>query len=161
MPLGSGAHPHQLLSEQRALQQNERDPGDGERRDGAGLEARRGDHLVGAGYARVAGTRRRRDLDRVRPAVTGQQREQRPAVANEDERLDDLLELAADDARRVARTVRPFGELLQARVDPSLAQDGCNSLDLLRPRLHQRNRRADFSVVQIATVEKGDEWTTT
>ena len=141
MPRGTGAHPDELLTEQRALEQDACDPGHRERRDGARLEPGRGDDLVGAGDARVAGTRGRRDLRRDPPAG---HREMRAAVARRRRRrrLHDLLELAADDACSVTRAVCPSGNSSRRDMDAPLAQNGCNSLDRLGPRLHQRNRRA-------------------
>ena len=83
-----------------ALEQHLRDARSRKRRDGAGLEAGRCDDLVRPRDARVARAGGRRDLRRVRAPVAGNEREHRPAVADEDERLDDLRGLAADRVRR-------------------------------------------------------------
>ena len=56
-------------------------------------------------------------------AVAGDQREHVLAVADEDERLDDLLEPAADGARGVLGGRRPLGELLDRRVDAAAADE--------------------------------------
>ena len=88
-----------------------------ERGHGARLETGRGDDLPCMSDANLGGTDRCRDLQRVRPPVAGHEREHVGPVADEDERLDDLLEPAADRPRRRLRGRRPVGELLDRRVD--------------------------------------------
>ena len=63
----------------------------------------------------------------------GIERDDPAAVAVEDERLDDLAELAADRARRVRRGRRSLRELLDPRLDAHLAQERGDALDRLRP----------------------------
>ena len=89
--------------EQRALHQHLRDARRRERRDPARLEARRGPDLFGPRDAPPDASGGRRDLALVRPPVAGDERQRRTAVADEDERLDDLRESAADGLGRGAR----------------------------------------------------------
>src|ERR1700704_1603426 len=84
------------MAEELALEQHLRRVGRRKRRDRPGLEAGRGPHLVMSRDAGVARARRSRNLQRIRASVTGQEREDGPPVADEDERLDDLSCLAAN-----------------------------------------------------------------
>ena len=54
-------------------------------------------------------------------------------VADEDERLHDLAELAADGVGRILRGRRAVGELVDARLDSRFAEEGGHPLDGLRP----------------------------
>src|SRR4029450_1822320 len=80
------------------------------------------------GNARCSG-----DLGRIRATVAGNQRHDPLAAAVEDERLDDLAELAADRASGVGARRRPLRDLLDPRLDAHLAQELGNALDWLRP----------------------------
>ena len=71
--------------------------------------------------ARLARRRRAAIFARVGAAVARDQREHLAAVAVEDERLDDLAELAADGVRGVRRGRRSLRELLDARLAPPRA----------------------------------------
>ena len=72
--------------------------GSGNGRDGPCDEARRLLDLGGRRDLGLGRTRGTGDLRRVRPAVARDQRDDPAAAAVEDERLDDLAELAADGA---------------------------------------------------------------
>ena len=98
-----------------------------------GLEAGRCDDLVRARDAGVARTGGRRDLRRVGAPVAGDEREHRPSVADEDDRLDDLRGLAADRARSRLRRRRAARELLEPHVGAALAHDGRDALHRLGP----------------------------
>ena len=66
---------------------------------------------------------RGRDLRRVRAPVSRDEHDDPASVAVEDERLDDLGELAADSTSRVDRGRRALRELLDPRLDAHLAQE--------------------------------------
>ena len=82
----------------------------------ARLEARRRDDLAGAATRALLGAGGGRDLRRVGPPVAGHEREHAATVADEEERLDDLPEVAADRLRRSPAVGVPVAELLDARV---------------------------------------------
>src|SRR5256885_14328983 len=90
------ARPDQRVTEELALEQHLRRVGRRKRRYSAGLKTRRRPDLVVCGDAGVACACRSRNLQRIGAPVAGQQREGRPAVADEDERLDDLAGFASD-----------------------------------------------------------------
>jgi hypothetical protein len=113
-----------------------------ERRDRAGLESGGCDDLVRPGDPRVAGAHHRSDLCRVRAPVAGNEREHRAAVADEDDRLDDLRCLAPDCACGRARGRRAARELLQPHIGAALADDRRDALDGLRPGAHAPERTA-------------------
>ena len=99
------------------------------RRDGAGLEAC---HLASPRAARATRprcARRTRDLARVGAPVAGHEREHRPAVADDDERLDDLREVAADAPAPRPPRCRPDRELLDARLRAGRAEERRHTLD--------------------------------
>ena len=121
-------------AQQRPVDEQPLDARQRERGDAAGLEAGRLGDLLGPRDARERGARRAGDLLGVGAPVARDHRDHRPAVADEDERLDDLAELAADRARRRLRGRRPVRELLDARFDAGVAQVRGDALDRLRPR---------------------------
>ena len=100
------------------LDQNLRDARRRERRDAAGLEARRREDLVGPRDARVPRAGGRRDLVSSARRSPGTSASVGPAVADEDERLDDLRASVAPTAFAAApRGRRALRELLDPRVD--------------------------------------------
>ena len=144
----AGADPDDAVLEQRPLDQRLRDRALRERRDRARLEAVASTHLRRPSRPAPSARRpRRATFALVGAAVARDEREHVRAVADEDERLDDLRELAADRARRVARGRRALGELLDPRVDRRRAQDAGDALDRLGGqsstalRIRSRTRR--------------------
>ena len=130
----SRRRPRQLGHGTRAaLDEHRVDSRERERRDRARLEAGRARDLLGAGDPRALLPAARRDLLGVGAPVAGHEREHRAAVADEDERLDDLRELAAGRLRRVLRGRRALRELLDARLGAELAQERGDALDGLGP----------------------------
>ena len=75
----------------------------------------------------------RRDLVRVATPIAGHQRDDRLLVTDEDERLHDLAELAADRVGSSLRGRRAVGELVDARLDSRFAEEGGHPFDGLRP----------------------------
>ena len=73
------------------------------------------------------------DLLRVAPAVPWNEDDDRPLVADEHERLHDLIEVAAGRGRRVLGGRRAVGELVDARLDSRIAEEGGHPFDGLRP----------------------------
>ena len=83
----------------------------------------------------------RGDLLGVGAPVARHEHEDRAAVAVEDQRLDDLAELAADGAGGVLRGRRALRELLDAHLGSGLAQVRRDALDRLRPRSRRHAER--------------------
>ena len=92
--------------------------------------------LVRLGDPHLLRPDRRGDRRLVGTTVTGHEREQVRTVADEDERLDDLCQLATDCLRRPARRRRPLAELLHARVDGRGPEHGRDALHRFRPLGH-------------------------
>ena len=87
----------------------------------------------GPGDPHEPGRDRRADLGLVGAPVAGNEREHEGAVAHEDERLDDLGEIAAHRAGRIARRRCAVRELLDPSLDRSSAQEGRDALDGVGP----------------------------
>src|SRR5205085_2661693 len=79
-------------------------------------------------------------VTRVGTAVAGGEDDDVAAAAVEDDRLDDLGELAAGGARSVSGGRRPDRELLEPRLGARLAEEGGDALHGLGPR-HAGERR--------------------
>ena len=73
------------------------------------------------------------DLGRVGPTVTGHERQHRTVVADEDERLHDLVEIAADRLGSALRRGGRRRELLEARLRARRAKEDGDALDGLGP----------------------------
>ena len=101
----------------------------------AGLEAGRARDLVGAGDPRRRSCLRPAAIfARVGAPVARDEREHRAAVADEDERLDDLAELAADGAAAASCAVGvPSGNSSMRASAPAVAQERGDALDGFRP----------------------------
>jgi hypothetical protein len=145
--LGAGPDPEHRLRQERALDEDRRDAGQRERAHRAGLETGRVAHLLAACDACETGVRDAGDLVRVGPAVAGNQRDNRAAVAVEHERFHDLPELASDRTRRVLRRRRPLRELLDPNLGAGLAEVGGNALDSLRPLLGRHGRKGTGATI--------------
>ena len=114
---------------------------DARRRPAAGTARRRpgskpvmSAHAVGERDLALRQRRARRAIFAgVGAAVSGHEREHRPAVALEDERLHDLSEVAADGARGVGAVGVAGGELLDPDLGAGLAEERRYPLDRLGP----------------------------
>ena len=114
----AGADPDGAVLEQRPLDHDRRSTSRRERRDRARLEPGRLDAPPSRCATRTsAAPTAAATFALVGAAVARDEREHVLAVADEDERLDDLLEPAADRARGVLGGRRPLRELLDRRVD--------------------------------------------
>jgi hypothetical protein len=133
VPRRAGADPDDWVSEQRAIEEDRLHLPDRERRHGPWLVAGCVPHLLGACDSSLRTACSGGDLGPVGATVAGNEDENRPAVAVEDERLDDLCEVAADCFRGVLGGRRPVRELLDPGLGPRLAQIRGDPLDLLRP----------------------------
>src|SRR5262249_50252721 len=148
----AGADPELIVREQHAVDQYALDPVECERRDGAGGEARERDDLAGVCDSSLSGSRRARDLRRIATTVSGQQGEDGPLVAHEDERLDDVGRLAPDRERRVGGRSGLGLELFDARLRTRRAEECRDALDSGGPRLHHATLLLALSVQAVGPV---------
>jgi len=134
MPVGTGSDPDDAVPEKRGINEDPLDTRQRKRRHRAGLEIRRVPYLLGPRDPGRRAARSPRDLLRIGPAVARDEREDRPAVAVEDERLDDLPEVAADSTGRCLGRRRAVGKLLDLDLCPGFLEVRGHALDRLRPR---------------------------
>ena len=131
--------PDPFVHENLAVHEHAVDLRERKRRDCAGSEPGRSANLVRAGHLRLAAARGARDLARVGSPVAGDHDDQGFSVAVEDERLDDLCELAADGSRCGLGGGRSGPEFLDPRLGTTCTQEGGHALDPVRPpALHRR-----------------------
>ena len=104
-----------------------------ERADPARRHARRSDDLGRSRHAHLRRAGGDRDLRRVGAPVAGHERQHRPVVADEDERLHDLVEIAADRLGSALRRGGGRRELLQPRLGARGAKEDGDTLDGLGP----------------------------
>jgi hypothetical protein len=131
--VGARPGPDQVVVVERAVHQHRVDVRERERSDRARCESRRLLDLLRPRDAHRPGFDRPRDLLRIASSITGHERHDRPVVAEEDERLHDLAELAAHGVRGVLCGGGAVGKLLDARLDSRFAEEGGDPLDGLRP----------------------------
>ena len=119
-----------------------------ERRDRAGLNTGDCKHLGGLRDAHARTTRRRCDLGHIGTAVAGNEDEHGPLVADEDERLDDLLETTANRLGRRLRRPRLRLELLEAGLRAARSQEYGHAFDGVGP-----GHRSSLGAVNRGTAE--------
>lgn len=119
----SRADPDDLVAEKNGIHKRLRYGPMWKRRDRTWLEPRRVHYFFRARDTYELGADCFRDQRFVGSPVSGNERDDERAVADHDERLHNLRELAADGLRRVARCRRSRLELLDPRVDPGRPQD--------------------------------------
>ena len=127
------ADPHPVVHEHLAIHEHALDLRERKGRHRAWGEAGHAPNLLGAGDFRAPATRCPRDLAGIGPPVTGDEDDHGSAVAVEDERLDDLLELAADRAGGVLCSWSSCVELLDSGLDAGLPQECGDPLDGVWP----------------------------
>jgi hypothetical protein len=133
VPLRTGADPNDRVLKKRPLGENAVNARKREGRHCAGSEARRLDHLLGVCDLRRPAPGGRGDLRAIGAPVARNEDDDRTPVAVEDERLDDLAQLAADGARGVFGRGCSFLEFLDAGLDAGAAEEPGDTFDLLRP----------------------------
>jgi hypothetical protein len=101
--------------------------------DGAGREAGGFLHLGRLRHSSRLRVEGASDLLRVAPTVSRNEDDDRALVADEHERLHDLVEVAAGRGRRGLGSRRAVGELVDARFDSRIAEEGGHPFDGLRP----------------------------
>src|SRR5206468_12079861 len=96
----------------------------------------------------------RPDLALLRAATPRHERQHVLAVADEHERLHDLLEPAADRPRRLLCRRRPGRKLLDRRVDGGDAQKRRNALDGFRERVQTATRCSYASKARVTATPR-------
>jgi hypothetical protein len=129
------------LPEQGSLDEDRVHPQKRERRDCARLEAGRVLYLFGAGDAGERAIGRAGDLLGIGAPVSGNKHEHGAAAALEEERLDDLAELATNRPGGVLRGRRSFRELLDPDLGAGLAQVCGDALNRLWPGSRRHAQR--------------------
>ena len=133
------AGPDERVAEERALHQDGATAGSGNGATAPGAKPVARSTSSAFAMRAFSAPTSARDLLRVASPVSGNQRDDRLAVADEDERLHDLVELAADGGGGLGGGRRPGGELLDAGLGAGVAKVRGNPLDGLRPgRYHGR-----------------------
>lgn len=135
--LAAGTDPEERGAEQAPVDENPVDTPQPERRDGPRRVPGRLLDLHGARDPRPLRSRRCRDLARVGASVARDEGEHPVSVAVEEQRLDDLVELAADGAGGILRGRCVGGELLQPGLGARRAENLAHAHNRLRPVLHR------------------------
>jgi hypothetical protein len=143
--VGARPDPDLVLGQQRALQQDRVDPRQGKGGHGAWRKPGRGQNLVARRDPGRGRPDRTRDFDRVRATVTRDESDDRAAVADEDEGLDDLARIDPEGLRHVPDGRNLIGELFEPRLGTGRVEEVDHALDRLRE--HARNRIGSFGVV--------------
>ena len=133
VPRGAGADPDERVLEQGAVEKDGLDLAQRKRRHRARLVPGRFLNLFCAGDPDRGTTGCLRHLAPVGPAIPGYEHQNRAAVTVEDERLDDLRQLAADRLGRLLGCGRAGRELLDPRLGARISQVHGDPLDRLRP----------------------------
>ena len=127
------ADPHTIVHEHLTIDEHALDPRERKGRHRARSEAGHAPNPLGARDLRAATTRCPCDLAGIGPPVTRDEDDDCSAVAVENERLDDLLELAAHRTGGVFCGRRPSVELLDSGLDAGLPQKRGDPLDGVWP----------------------------
>lgn len=149
--LGARPDPDVRLGHQRPLQEDRLDPGQRKRRHGTWRKARRRQDFLAGRDPRRSRPDRTRDLGRVGPAVAREEGDDRAAVTDEHEGLDDLAGIDPESLRHVRHGRDLLGKFLEAGLGPRGAEEGGHALDGLRE--HVRNRIGSFGVVSSMNTE--------
>ena len=132
------ADPDYRMSEQALVDQDAVDAGKREWSDRSRCEACRLLDLGGAGDARLGRTGGQRDLPEVGAPISRHERHHGPAVAEDHDRLDDLLEGATGGASGLLGSRGALLELLEASIGACLPEMGGNPFHGLGPgRTHE------------------------
>ena len=145
MAPGARADPDLLLRQQGAFQEDRLDAGQRKRRHGPWRKAGRGEDLVPGGNPGRGRPDRLCDLGPVCPPVAGDEDDDRSAVTDEDEGLDDLARLDPKSLGDVPDGRDLLGELFEASFGPGGAEVVGHALNGLGK--HERNRIGPFGVV--------------
>ena len=136
VPVGAAARPDGSVPEQRPLDEHDIDALEREQCHRPGSNPVAATTSSGLRHARLPGVDESRDLSRVGLAVSGDEDDDGRAVADEDERLDDLPERAADGVGGCGGRRRLRLELLETRLGARLAEERRHSFDRVGPGRH-------------------------
>ena len=142
--VGARPDPDLALRQERALEQDRVDVRQGKRGHSAWRKARRGQDLVAGRDPGRGRPDRTRDLDRVGPPVARDESDDRAAVADEHEGLDDLTRVDPERLRDVLDGWVLRGELFEPRLGTRRTEEVDHALD--RFWQHVRNRIGSFLV---------------
>ena len=141
-----GARPHQRVAIERGIHQHRLHLREWEGRHGPRREAGRILDLLCLRDASRGRLQCSGDLVRIAPPIARDERHDRSLVADEHERLHDLLELAAGGLGRSLGRRRSLGELVDAGLDTRRAQERRNPLHGLWPGRRHVVRLAERTV---------------